>query len=597
MMIVPELVSLSQEHRRSFRRVTGALLAVSSTHILQALLVAAALTSVVNDRLGLAAASLVGVAATATTRLILRQRLLHRAEELGRWVRHTMRSRVLRRILVPDRLHDVRSRAGSARLTAVDAVDGVDAYLTRYLPQTVQVKLLCPALVLAVAAFSPFAALLLGLFVLLAVIGPRAFNRWVSSRSHQRWESYDQLSSDFQESLQGMRTLHLLGAVPGRRRDLVARSRRLHRETVRVMRASLWETGILDLMIQAGTAVACVIAMLTAVDAAPGALGTPVTAVQDDPFRIFAVLMLASETFRPVRDVSQQWHAGFLGLSAVGTLREHGAFDTETVPDTTDKAEEAERAETAQEAESAEVQPTGRDASSRWPAPGVLSLSELTHQYPRTVAPVLEAVNAEFHPAQISVVSGTSGAGKSTLFDVILGLLSPQSGEVTLAGRPVGATEIAVVSQHPSLFSTTLRENLTLAAPPQTSADEVLQVCDDAGLTELIRTLPQGLDTPIAERGSSLSRGQAQRVAIARAYLADRPVILMDEPTSALDEKNAAHVLTRLRERAADRIVLIISHRDDVGEVADARWHLEGGRLRRMTGRPGARQSWEGAAR
>ncbi|GAA1177335.1 ATP-binding cassette domain-containing protein [Nesterenkonia xinjiangensis] len=562
MMIVPELVHLSRDHRHRFRRVTGALVGVSLTHLVQALAVAGALTAVVQARPGLGALWLGVLAMAAVTRLLLRQHQQRLASDLGTAIRRQMRVRVLRRLLVPERLHDVASRAGSARLTAVDAVDGVDAYLTRYLPHVAQVAALCPLLVLAMAAFSPAAAGVLAIFVLLAVVAPRAFNRWMTTRSRERWESYDDLSADVQESLQGMRTLQLLGAVPARRRALRRRSARLHRETVRTMRTSLWESGILDLMIQAGTAVASALAILTAAGVSDGGLlATPFAAVAEDPFRIFAVLVLTSETFRPIRDVSQQWHAGFLGLSAVGTLREHGAFD-------------------ADPPSPAPPENPGPDDRRRRRASGSLRLEGVHHQYPRTVSPVLRGVEAEFLPDRISVISGPSGAGKSTLFDIVLGLLEPESGQVTLADRRPHPQEIAVASQTPSLLSGTLRENLCLAAPDDVDTPMTLDACADAGLDGLLAELPEGLDTLITEGGASLSRGQAQRVAIARAYLADRPVLLMDEPTSALDTDSARHVLSRLRERAEGRIVLVISHRDDVTAVADQRWHLESGLLR-----------------
>lgn len=577
MMIVPELVQLTREHPRRFRRLTGALVGVSLTHLLQALAVAGTLAAVVDQRPGAGAACLGVLAAAAAGRLLLRQHQQHLASALGTAVRQQMRARVLRRILVPERLHDVRGRAGSARLTVVDAVDGVDAYLTRYLPHVAQVALLCPLLVLAMAVLSPAVAVVLGAFVAAAVVAPRAFNRWMARRSQERWESYDDLSADIQEALQGMRTLQLLGAVPGRRRVLRARSARLHRETVRTMRASLWETGILDLMIQAGTATAAALAILTAAGAEPqGLLATPLGAVAEDPFRTFAMLMLASETFRPIRDVSQQWHAGFLGFSAVGALGEHGAFDSSG-----DEDGEAMRTDAPAADPSAAHSAPRRPAPAPAPAPGALHLKDVHHQYPQTVAPVLQGVDIAVEPGRITVLSGTSGAGKSTVFDIILGLLTPTAGTVTLAGRRPLPEEIAVVSQSPSLFSGTLRENLRLAAPGDSDRDEqtLLDACDDAGLAELLGSLPEGLDTPIAEGGASLSRGQAQRVAIARAYLADRPVILMDEPTSALDEDTAGTVLARLRARAAGRIVLIISHREDVMRAADDHWILENGRV------------------
>ena len=159
---------------------------------------------------------------------------------------------------------------------------------------------------------------------------------------------------------------------------------------------------------------------------------------------------------------------------------------------------------------------------------------------------------------------GPSGAGKSTLFDLLLGFLTPDGGSLELDGRLLRSGDVAVVSQRPVLFADTVRNNLCVGAA-RTDA-ELEQACQAAGIWTDIEALPHGLGTEVTEAGSSLSGGQRQRLALARALLVKRPVLLVDEPTSALDSSRARAVVDTLHRVAADRIVIMISHRPETLE-------------------------------
>ncbi|MDP2870846.1 ABC transporter ATP-binding protein [Methyloversatilis sp.] len=164
-------------------------------------------------------------------------------------------------------------------------------------------------------------------------------------------------------------------------------------------------------------------------------------------------------------------------------------------------------------------------------------------------------------------IAGRSGSGKSTLVKLLLALYPPESGRLAVDEVPLSDIrheallhQIAVVPQETELFSLSLRDNLTLGRDVSELA--LLDACRIAQLDDVIALLPDGLDSPVGEKGHSLSGGQRQRVGIARAVLRDAPVLLLDEATSALDADTEARVIDALMsDHAPGRTVILIAHR------------------------------------
>jgi ATP-binding cassette subfamily C protein CydCD len=161
----------------------------------------------------------------------------------------------------------------------------------------------------------------------------------------------------------------------------------------------------------------------------------------------------------------------------------------------------------------------------------------------------------------------------------------PDEGRITLAGADLRdwllddlRRSIALVAQDTYLFNATLRNNV-LIARPEASEAELLAAIDHASLADLVETLPDGLDSPVGERGTSLSGGQRQRVAIARAFLKDAPVLILDEATSHLDALNEQAVRGALDRLKADRTTIVIAHRLSTVRDADLIVVLEEGRV------------------
>jgi ATP-binding cassette subfamily B protein len=193
-----------------------------------------------------------------------------------------------------------------------------------------------------------------------------------------------------------------------------------------------------------------------------------------------------------------------------------------------------------------------------------LVLRQVSYTYPGTSRTILRGVNATVPAGARLFVAGASGAGKSTLALLLSGLLRPDSGEIVLrlsTGDEIGLVDHAtLVPQEAVLANGTIRENLCFGRPGATEAD-MARVLELVRLTELVATLPDGLDTAVGERGAQLSGGERQRMALARSVLAGYPVIVVDEATSGVDEQTAQQIYDRLDTGLSGTTLIVITHR------------------------------------
>ena len=197
---------------------------------------------------------------------------------------------------------------------------------------------------------------------------------------------------------------------------------------------------------------------------------------------------------------------------------------------------------------------------------------------------VLDNVNLTIHAGEKVALVGASGGGKSTLVQVILGMYTPQSGQlyfdevpVTQIGLDIVRENVATVLQHPAMFNDSVRMNLTLG---QNIDDEKLyEALTIAQLRQTIENMPEKLDTMIGRQGIRLSGGQKQRLAVARMVLTNPKVVILDEATSALDTETEALLHCALSEFLKNRTTLIIAHRLSAVKQADRVYVFEDGRI------------------
>lgn len=202
-------------------------------------------------------------------------------------------------------------------------------------------------------------------------------------------------------------------------------------------------------------------------------------------------------------------------------------------------------------------------------------VENVTFTYPGGRRKVLEHFTYDFKPGSLTAVLGETGSGKSTLVRLILALLQPDGGNITLYDktRPVPVSPLTrgnfvYVPQGNTLVSGTLRDNLLLGNPEAT--DGQMREALHTAAADFVRELPQGLDTPCGEMGTGISEGQAQRIAIARGLLRPGNIVLLDEPTSSLDSDTERTLLERLSHTIQGKTLIIITHQEQTARLCNA---------------------------
>lgn len=180
---------------------------------------------------------------------------------------------------------------------------------------------------------------------------------------------------------------------------------------------------------------------------------------------------------------------------------------------------------------------------------------------------VLDGLNLTVQPGETIALVGESGAGKTTILNLVIGFNMPGEGEVLLDGKSIRDIDLrsyrkflAVVPQNTILFSGTIRDNITYGIH-DIDEERLMEIVKAANLTDLIESLPDGMDTRVGEHGGKLSGGQRQRIAIARALIRDPKVIVLDEATSALDSISEKMIQEAVNNLTANRTTFIVAHR------------------------------------
>lgn len=216
-----------------------------------------------------------------------------------------------------------------------------------------------------------------------------------------------------------------------------------------------------------------------------------------------------------------------------------------------------------------------------------IELKNIRYKYPNTDVWVIDDASMEIPVGSAVGIVGTTGAGKSTIVDVMLGLLKYDSGSVTADGVDVLAKDnyrkwlknIGYIPQTVFMLDASIRKNVAFGIPDEEIDDNRLwEVLREAQLDEFVKSLPQGVETGIGERGIRLSGGQRQRISIARALYEDPEVLILDEATSALDGDTEQAIMDSINSLHGKKTLIIIAHRLQTIEKCDAVYRIENGK-------------------
>ncbi|EED18280.1 ABC multidrug transporter Mdr1 [Talaromyces stipitatus ATCC 10500] len=221
-------------------------------------------------------------------------------------------------------------------------------------------------------------------------------------------------------------------------------------------------------------------------------------------------------------------------------------------------------------------------------AEGTVEFRDVHFRYPtRPEQPVLRGLNLTVKPGQYVALVGASGCGKSTTIALLERFYDPISGGVYIDGKNIASLNVnsyrqhlALVSQEPTLYQGTVRENILLGSnATNISEEDIIKACKNANIYDFILSLPDGFDTIVGSKGGMLSGGQKQRVAIARALLRDPKILLLDEATSALDSESEKVVQAALDAAARGRTTIAVAHRLSTIQKADVIYVFDQGKI------------------
>jgi thiol reductant ABC exporter, cydD subunit len=439
-------------------------------------------------------------------------------------------------------------RASSTVTLVTEALDALEPYFVKFLPQLILTCLATPTTLAAVVYLDWISAVTIIVCLPLVPVFMILVGKMTQAYSSERLKAMQRLGDQLLDLLAGLSTLKALGRENAPRRRVRELGDAYARTTMKTLYVAFLSGAVLEFLATISTALVAVEVGLRMVD---GNL---------DLFSGLAIIMLTPECFKPLREVGAQFHASADGVAAAEQV-----FDIVEDP-----------------AEG----PALKGASSPDLAASTVFLEGLSVASPgrATVAPF--ELTARVEPGKVTVLRGKSGAGKSTAAAVILGLAAPTSGQATIGGTPIDSIskeslwrQVSWVPQRPAILPGTVLENIGYPL-----GEQIQRAAAITGFDDVVASLPNGWNTRIGHGGTGLSVGQRQRLALTRALVQPRPFVLLDEPSAHLDAASEELVTRAVRElRSTGHTVLVIAHRaaliDEADVVIDVAARTEGGCL------------------
>ncbi|MEX5720429.1 thiol reductant ABC exporter subunit CydD [Geodermatophilus maliterrae] len=472
--------------------------------------------------------ALAGVLAGALAAWLARAGLLavrdRAAARTSARVRRTLRAALLRRLAALGPRAVEGERGGELVTTVTEGVGKLDGVVGRLLPGGVAAAVVPPLVAATVLVLDPASG------VLLLLTGPLVLLfLWLTGTVAERaarasWETLARLGSALVDTLRVLPTLVAYGRARTSTRWLADVSEAHRASTMRLLRTAFLSGFVLEFGAVLCTALVAV------------TVGVRLFEAEMTLQRALLVLLLTPEFFAPLRALGADRHAGLEGRPAA-----------ERVFALLDTPEPAR--------------------GTRAVPPGVphVRLRGVTLRHGKRAA--LSGVDLDLPPLSRTALVGPSGAGKTSLVRVLLGFAVPDEGAVLVDGLPLADLDpdawratVAYVPERPWLLPGSVADNVRLGRPGATDG-EVEEALARARLLDVVRRLPQGLQTPLGEDAARLSGGERLRLALARAYVKDAALLVLDEPTGQLDPQGEREVLAALEEVAAGRTVVTVTHR------------------------------------
>lgn len=424
-------------------------------------------------------------------------------------------------------------KKGTGKLVtlAMEGIAQYRQYLQLFLPKMVNMAVIPVMVLVYVWTLDETSAVILIVTLPILIVFMILLGLVAQRKAAKQWRSYEKLSNHFTDSLRGLETLRYLGISKKHSRNIGEVSKRYRKATMSTLKVAFLSSFALDFFSMLSIATVAVFLGLRLIEG--DLLLLPA----------LTALMLAPEYFLPVREVGNDYHATLNGKEAneaIQVILEEKGFRE-------------------QETQSVQL--------NEWNEQSELTLQDVSVLHDEHAPYSIQDVDLTVKGKKKIGIIGASGSGKSTLTDVLGGFVEPSAGEIILNGKPLAHLQLAAwqkevvyMPQHPYLFHMTLRENIRFYEPNATDED-VERAVQEAGLSQLVADLPNGLDEVIGEQGRGLSGGQAQRIALARTVLGQRSIMLLDEPTAHLDIETEYELKKTMLPLFENKLVFLATHR------------------------------------
>ena len=448
-------------------------------------------------------------------------------------LRNRLRSRMFDQLLNTRHENSASLHTGDLVNRVFEDVRVVASAVSVSLPNTIGSCIQFAAALIFLLILDLRLAIVIAVILPVGIIGGKYITYRLRSLTHNIRNSDSKVQVHIQESIQHKTVIQTMEYVDNSSSELIDLQSDLYGNELKRVRFSIAARILMALCMSGGHAIVFLW----------GVFGISTGAVTYGMMTAF--LQLVSQLQRPLLEMSSSVPSLIHAIASVDRI-----IEIEEIP--RDKADEARHL--------AEV-------------PGI-KIENVTYAYPESDTEIFTDFSHNFLPGSRTAIVGPTGIGKSTLIRLLLALLTPKKGSITIYDNeeiPISAStrcNLVYVPQGNSLFSGTIRENLQMGDPQAT--DEKMWWALETSAADFVKELPSGLDSPCFEAGVGLSEGQAQRVAIARALLRPGKVLLLDEFSSALDTQTEDILMERLTKALPDRTMIFITHRERIIEFCDS---------------------------
>ena len=448
-------------------------------------------------------------------------------------LRNRLRSRMFDQLLNTRHENSASLHTGDLVNRVFEDVRVVASAVSVSLPNTIGSGIQFAAALVFLLILDLRLAIVIAVILPVGIIGGKYITYRLRSLTHNIRNSDSKVQVHIQESIQHKTVIQTMDYVDNSSSELIDLQSDLYGNELKRVRFSIAARIIMALCMSGGHAIVFLW----------GVFGISTGAVTYGMMTAF--LQLVSQLQRPLLEMSSSVPSLIHAIASVDRI-----IEIEEIP--RDKADEARHLAGV---------------------PGI-KIENVTYAYPESDTEIFTDFSHNFLPGSRTAIVGPTGIGKSTLIRLLLALLTPKKGSITIYDNeeiPISAStrcNLVYVPQGNSLFSGTIRENLQMGDPKAT--DEKMWWALETSAADFVKELPSGLDSPCFEAGVGLSEGQAQRVAIARALLRPGKVLLLDEFSSALDTQTEDILMERLTKALPDRTMIFITHRERIIEFCDS---------------------------